>query len=87
MQRISLLTRWVGVAAIAGAGVFAAIAAKAQPGRSAVNTPVVSPSAPSSAGVSTVDPATANQAGNGLQAPSQAPQASSGRAAAVSGGS
>jgi hypothetical protein len=87
------VTRWVGVAGIAGAGMFAAIVAKAQPGRTAVNTPSVTtpatnPSA-SSGGVSTVDPATGSQsqAGSGLQAPIQAPQASSGQAVARSGGS
>jgi hypothetical protein len=92
LRRISLVTRWVGVAGIAAAGLFAAVAAKAQPGRTNVITPAVSGSAPSSAGVSTVDPTiTGNQAGsqadNGLQAPVQAPQASRGRAAVVSGGS
>jgi hypothetical protein len=81
LRRISLVTRWVGVAGIAGAGVFAAIVAKNQPGRTTVTTPAVSQSTPSSAGVSTVDPVT------GLQGPSQAPEVSNGPAAAVSGGS
>jgi len=92
LRRISLVTRWVGVAGIAAAGVFAAIAAKAQPGRTNVVTPAVSTPAPASAGGSTVDPTitgnqAGSQAGNGLQAPVQAPQASRGRAAVVSGGS
>ena len=92
LRRISLVTRWVGVTGIAAAGVFAAIAAKAQPGRSNVITPAVSQLPPSSAGVSTVDPTTTgnqdgSQADNGLQAPIQAPQVSRGRAAVVSGGS
>jgi hypothetical protein len=91
LHRISLVTRWVAVAGIAGAGVFAAIVAKAQPGRTTVTTPTVSRSAPSSgpssSGLSTVDPATGTQVEGGLQAPDQAPFASGGRAAAVSGGS
>jgi len=93
LRRVSLVTRWVAVAGIAGAGVFAAIVAKTQPGRTTVTTPAVSQSTPSSAGVSTVDPAagvdpaSGSQLGNGLQAPEQVPQASSRRGAAVSGGS
>jgi hypothetical protein len=87
LRRISVVTRWVGVAGIAGAGMFAAIAAKAQPGRTAANTPVVSGSVPSNAGVSTVDPTSGNQVDNGLQPPQQLPQASSGRGVVRSGGS
>jgi hypothetical protein len=87
LHRISLVTRWVGVAGIAGAGLFAAIVAKSQPGRTTVTTPAVSRSAPASGGLSTVDPATGSQVEGGLQAPEQLPQASSGRGVARSGGS
>jgi hypothetical protein len=87
LKRISLVTRWVGVGGIAAAGVFAAIVARAQPGRTTVTTPAVSRAAPSSDGLSTIDPATGYQVGSGLLGPDQAPQASSGRGAAVSGGS
>jgi len=79
------VTRWVGVAGIVGAGVFAALVAKAQPGRSAVTTPVTTPAVSGyPAGLSTVSP---DQVDGGLQAPDQAPQAATGPAAAVSGGS
>jgi hypothetical protein len=99
LKRISVVTRWVGVAGIAGAGVFAAIVGKAHPGRTTVTTPAVSGSAPSavtgsaasaasSAGDQpTVDPATGSQVDNGLQAPADVPQATGRHSAVVSGGS
>jgi hypothetical protein len=88
LKRISLVTRWVGVAGIVGAGLFAALVAKSQPGRTAVTTPLTTPavneSPASSAALSTVSP---YQVDPGLQAPDQAPLGATGPAAAVSGGS
>jgi hypothetical protein len=93
LKRVSQITRWIGVAGIAAAGMFAAIAAKVQPGRSTVVTPAVSgqaPSAPADASggspLASV-PASGDQIDGGLQAPAQSPEAASGPAAAVSGGS
>jgi hypothetical protein len=93
LKRVSRITRWIGVAGIATAGVFAAIAAKVQPGRGTVVTPAVGGLAPSAGNdqsggspLSSV-PASGDQIDGGLQAPAQAPQATRGRAAAVSGGS
>ena len=93
LKRISRLTRWIGVAGIATAGLFAAIAAKAQPGRTTVTTPAVSGVAPSTGSdpyggsPSASAPTTGDQVDGGLQAPAHSPQAATRRPAAVSGGS
>lgn len=93
LKRISRLTRWVGAAGIATAGIFAAIAAKAQPGRTTVTTPAVSGVAPSTGSdpyggsPSASAPTAGDQVNGGLQASAQAPRATHLPAAAVSGGS
>jgi hypothetical protein len=78
------MTRWIGVAGIAGVGVFAAVVAKAAPGRT---TPAVSGSVPTTPAATSPLTEVPPSGDGGLQAPAQAPRSARGPAAAVSGGS
>jgi len=87
------MTSWIAAGAIAVAGLFAAVVAKSQPGKTVTVQPASVSQAPSaspgSTGSSSSNGGTSsnNPDNSGLQAPSQAPAPSRGSGHVVSGGS